>query len=333
MPADDELGQITLTLPDGSAREVERGTTAGELAASIGAGLAKAALAARVDGDWYDLDRPIDHDATVAIITPPSDDGREVLRHSTAHVMAQAVADLFPGAQYAIGPAIDDGFYYDFMLPGGQHFSDDDLSRIEARMREIVKADEPFVREELSHDDAVAVFKDQPYKLEIIDRVDPTDSSEVGEGNVISVYRNPRDASAAYPDTEFVDLCRGPHVPSTKKLGAFQLTKVAGAYWRGDEKRPMLQRIYGTAWESKAALEEHLQRLEEAEKRDHRKLGAELDLFSFPEEIGSGLAVFHPKGGIVRKVMEDRSRTRHEEAGYVFVNSPHISKSNLFETS
>ena len=282
---------ITITLPDGSTREHEQGVTAGEIAASIGRGLAKAALVARVtreggDGEWYDLNRPIDHDARVAIITPDSDDGREVLRHSTAHVMAQAVSDLFPGAKYAIGPAIADGFYYDFDLPNGQHFSDDDLERIEARMREIVKADEPFVREELDREHAIATFADQPYKIEIIERVDPDDNSEVGEGNVISVYRNPHASIAEGGQPEFVDLCRGPHVPSTKRLGAFKLTKVAGAYWRGDEKRPMLQRIYGTAWESKTALEEHLHRLEEAEKRDHRKLGAELDLYSFPDEIG-----------------------------------------------
>ncbi|HEY3670640.1 MAG TPA: threonine--tRNA ligase [Acidimicrobiia bacterium] len=330
---------ITITLPDGSTREHEPGVTAGEVAASIGRGLAKAALAAKVafgdgDDDWFDLNRPIDHDARVAIITPESDDGREVLRHSTAHVMAQAVSDLFPGAKYAIGPAISDGFYYDFELPDGQHFSDDDLERIEARMREIVKADEPFVREELDREHAIATFAEQPYKVEIIERVDPEDSGEIGEGNVISVYRNPHAPDPRYGGSpEFVDLCRGPHVPSTKRLGAFKLTKVAGAYWRGDEKRPMLQRIYGTAWESKAALEEHLHRIEEAEKRDHRKLGAELDLFSFPDEIGSGLAVFHPKGGAIRRVMEDYSRRRHEEAGYEFVNSPHITKSHLFEIS
>ena len=322
------MPEITVTLPDGSTRRVERGTTAADLATSIGPRLGKAAVAARVDDDWYDLNRPIEHDAHVAIITPDTDDGREVLRHSTAHVMAQAVSDLFPGAQYAIGPAIADGFYYDFALPGGAHFSADDLERIEARMREIVKVDEPFVREEVDRDAALTLFADQPYKVEIIERVDAADSTEVGEGPVITVYRNPR------PDgSDFVDLCRGPHVPSTKKLGAFKLTKVAGAYWRGDEKRPMLQRIYGTAWESKAALDEHLHRLEEAEQRDHRKLGAELDLFSFPEEVGSGLAVFHPKGGTVRRLMEDYSRARHESAGYEFVYSPHIAKSNLFEIS
>src|SRR6478672_4301943 len=330
--------QITITLPDGSTRDYEQGVTAGEVAASIGRGLAKAALAAKVtedggEAEWYDLSRPIEHDAALAVVTPDSPEGREVLRHSTAHVMAQAVTDLFPGAKYAIGPAIEDGFYYDFELPDGAHFSDDDLGRIEARMREIVQEDEPFLREELDREHAIATFADQPYKVEIIERVDPADAAEIGTGTTISVYRNPRAATSEFGRNEFVDLCRGPHVPSTKRLGAFKLTKVAGAYWRGDEKRPMLQRIYGTAWESKAALDEHLHCLEEAEKRDHRKLGQELDLFSFPDEIGSGLAVFHPKGGAIRRVMEDYSRRRHEEAGYEFVNSPHITKAHLFETS
>src|SRR5581483_609095 len=220
---------------------------------------------------------------------------------------------------------IEDGFYYDFELPDGAHFSDHDLERIEARMREIVAADEAFVREELDRDAGLALFADQPYKRDIIQKVD---ASEVGEGTVVSVYRNPR------PDgTEFVDLCRGPHVPSTKRLGAFKLTKVAGAYWRGDEHGPMLQRIYGTAWESPKALAEHLHRLEEAERRDHRKLGVELDLFSFPDEIGSGLAVFHPKGGVVRRELEEYSRRKHIEAGYEFVNTPHITKAQLFHTS
>jgi len=324
---------ITITLPDGSTREYDPGVTAADVAGSIGRGLAKAALAAKVDGEWVDLDRPIDHSAVVAIVTPDSPDGREVLRHSTAHVLAQAVTDLFPGAKYAIGPAIEDGFYYDFELPDGQRFSDDDFVRIEARMREIVAADEPYLREELGRDAAIETFADQPYKVEIIEKVDPADAAEIGAGTTISVYRNPRPPDPRYGAGEFVDLCRGPHVPSTKRLGAFKLTKVAGAYWRGDEKRPMLQRIYGTAWESKAALEEHLHRLEEAEKRDHRKLGLELDLYSFPEEIGSGLAVWHPKGALVRKLMEDYSRARHEAADYSFVNSPHITKENLFQTS
>jgi threonyl-tRNA synthetase len=316
---------ITLTLPDGSTRDVPKGTTAGELAAMIGKRLAKAAIAAKVDGALLDLDQPIERDAPVAIVTPDSPEGREVLRHSTAHVMAQAVTDLFPGAKYAIGPAIDDGFYYDFELPGGARFTEDDLERVEARMREIVAAAQPFERQEVSREEGLAAFRDQPYKVDIIEKVD---ASEVGEGRVVSIYRNPRGGNEA-----FVDLCRGPHVRTTKHLGAFKLQKVAGAYWRGDEQGPQLQRIYGTAWESERALAEHLHRLEEAERRDHRRLGAELDLFSFPEQIGSGLAVFHPKGALVRKIMEDYSRERHEAAGYSFVNSPHITKAELFETS
>jgi threonyl-tRNA synthetase len=325
---------ITVTLPDGSERSVPQGTTPRDVANSIGPRLAKAALAAKADGEWIDLDRPLDHDVALALITPDSDDGREVLRHSTAHVLAEAVTQLFPGAKYAIGPAIADGFYYDFELPGGQTFHEEVLEQIEQRMREIVKHDEQFVREELSFDEALAVFADQPYKQEIIEKVragDATseDAGEAGssEGSV-SVYRNRVDGEVC-----FTDLCRGPHVPSTKRLGAFKLTKVAGAYWRGNEKGPMLQRIYGTAWESKDALAEHLHRLAEAERRDHRKLGVELDLFSFPEEIGSGLAVFHPKGALVRRIMEEYSRERHESSGYDFVTSPHITKAGLFETS
>ncbi len=319
---------ITVTLPDGSQHEFPEGVTPTDVAASIGKRLARAALAAKADDQWIDLDRPLEQDTKLAIVTPDTPDGREVLRHSTAHVMAQAVTDLFPGAQYAIGPAIADGFYYDFALPDGEHFSEDDLARIEGRMREIVAANQPFIRAEVDRAQGLQLFSDQPYKIEIIERVDPEDASEVGEGPVISVYRNPRDG-----DEPFVDLCRGPHVPSTGRLGAFKLTKVAGAYWRGDEKRPMLQRIYGTAWEDAKALAAHLHQLEEAERRDHRKLGVELDLFSFPPEVGSGLPVFHPKGAMIRKVMEDYSRAEHEAAGYQFVWTPHIAKGTLFEIS
>ena len=324
---------ITVTLPDGTAREYERGTTPADVAASIGKRLAKDALAARADGEWVDLNRPLEHDVQLAIVTPASDEGREVLRHSTAHVMAEAVTRLFPDAKYTIGPAISDGFYYDFDLPGGGTFHAEDLERIDAEMRSIIKADQRFVRDELSYDDALQLFADQPYKQEIIEKVrtgdaDAEDAEEAGGDGGVSVYRNVVDG-----DVAFTDLCRGPHVPSTGRLGAFKLTKVAGAYWRGNEKGPMLQRIYGTAWESKQALEEHLHRLEEAEKRDHRKLGVELDLFSFPEEIGSGLAVFHPKGATVRRIMEEYSRKRHETSGYEFVVSPHITKENLFQIS
>ncbi len=311
---------MKVSLPDGSSRDLPDGATAGDLAASIGRGLAKAAVAAVVNGAQADLGRSLHEGDEVAIVTSNTEEGRYVLRHSTAHVMAQAVCDLFPGAKYAIGPPIDDGFYYDFDLPDGGRFSDDDLGRIEVRMREIVGEDQPFVREELSRDEGLARFADQPFKVEIIEGVDP---DEGAVGTAVSVYRN----------VGWADLCRGPHVPSTSRLGSFKLMKVAGAYWRGDEKRPMLQRIYGTAWESDKALAEHLHRLEEAERRDHRKLGLELDLFHFPPEIGGGLPVFHPKGGLVRKLMEDFSRDEHEAAGYSFVWTPHLAKSTLFETS
>ncbi len=325
--------QVTVTLPDGTTREYDRGTTPAEVAASIGQRLAKDALAAIADGEWIDMSRALVVDTQLAIVTPATDQGREVLRHSTAHVLAQAVLALFPGAKYAIGPAISDGFYYDFELPGGATFSQDDLVKIEAEMRRIVKANQRFVREDLEFAAGLALFDGQEYKQEIIEKVrggaaDTDDAGEVS-GDGVSVYRNVGADGAA----TFTDLCRGPHVPSTARLGAFKLMRVAGAYWRGNEKGPQLQRIYGTAWESKSALEEHLHRLEEAERRDHRKLGVELDLFSFPEEIGSGLAVFHPKGGIVRRLMEEYSRKRHEESGYEFVYSPHITKRDLFDTS
>jgi threonyl-tRNA synthetase len=326
---------ITITLPDGSQREYPAGTTAADVATSIGKRLAKAAVAAMVDGNEVDLGRPLDDGAKVAIVTDDSEDGRHVLRHSTAHVMAQAVTQLFPGAKFSIGPAIENGFYYDFELPGGATFSDDDLAAIEARMREVIKADQPFVRSEVSADEALDIFADQPYKVEIIERVhelaasaggsvDALDAGEAEVGDTVSVYRN---------TPEFVDLCKGPHVPSTGRLGHFKLQKVAGAYWRGNEKGPMLQRIYGTAWESDAALQAHLDQLAEAEKRDHRRLGTELDLFSFPSEIGGGLAVWHPKGATVRKLMEDYSRLRHERGGYEFVFTPHLANGRLFERS
>ena len=323
------MAAVTVRLPDGSTKEFEPGTTALQFAQSIGPRLARAALAASFDGVEVDLDTPLADGAQVSVITADSDAGRAVLRHSTAHVLAQAVLRLWPGAHFAIGPVIVDGFYYDFELPGGAHFSDEDLDRIAATMREIMAEDQPFTRHEHSIEEGLALFEDQPFKREIIEAVgagqDEVDASaEEGQAARVSTYWN---------SPTFTDLCRGPHVPSTKRLGHFALMRVAGAYWRGDEHRQQLQRIYGTAWESEEALAEHLHRLEEAERRDHRKLGAELDLFSFPEEIGSGLPVFHPKGGTVRRLMEDYSRRRHEAAGYEFVYSPHITKSELFETS
>ncbi|MCL2395225.1 MAG: threonine--tRNA ligase, partial [Acidimicrobiaceae bacterium] len=312
---------IQVTLPDGSTKTLPSGASAADLAATLGRSLARDAVVARVNGREVDLAAPLPDGADVAIITGDSDEGRYVLRHSTAHVMAQAVTDLWPGARYAIGPPVEDGFYYDFDLPGDAHFSEDDLGRIEARMREIISLDQPFVREEHTIAEGLALFADQPYKQEIIEGVDAAEGA--GDG-AVSAYRN---------SEGFVDLCRGPHVSSTGRLGHFKLTKVAAAYWRGDEHRPQLQRIYGTAWESAAALTAHLERLEEAERRDHRRLGAELDLFHFPPEIGGGLPVFHPKGGLIRKLMEDHSRAVHERAGYQFVYTPHLTRSTLFEIS
>ncbi len=323
------MAGVTVRLPDGSTKELEQGTTAYQFAESIGRRLAKAAVAATFDGVPVDLALPVPDGSEVTVITSDSDAGRAVLRHSTAHVLAQAVLRLWPGAHYAIGPVIEDGFYYDFELPGGAHFSDDDLERVAATMREIMAEDQPFIRHEHSIEEGLSLFADQPFKREIIEAVgaghDEVDATvEEASSGVVSTYWN---------TPAFTDLCLGPHVPSTGHLGHFALMRVAGAYWRGDEKQPQLQRIYGTAWESDKALAEHLHRLEEAELRDHRKLGAELDLFSFPEEIGSGLAGFHPKGGMVRRLMEDYSRQRHEASGYQFVHTPHITKSGLFETS
>jgi threonyl-tRNA synthetase len=323
------MAVATVVLPDGTEREVPEGTTGSELAIGIGRRLAEAAVAIEVDGELVDLGRPLPDGAKVRIVTADTDAGRSVLRHSTAHVMAQAVTRLWPGARFAIGPAIADGFYYDFELPGDTHFADPDLERIEQAMREIIAEAQPFVRDELSVAEGLSLFSDQPYKREIIEAVGSGRDAEMSQEadtafGAVTTYRN---------SPEFVDLCRGPHVPSTDRLGHFKLTRLAGAYWRGDEHRQQLQRIYGTAWESDKALAEHLHRLEEAERRDHRRLGAELDLFSFPDEIGSGLAVFHPKGGVVRMVMEDYARARHAEASYEFVFSPHITKRELFDTS
>jgi threonyl-tRNA synthetase len=323
------MSNITITLPDGSERELPEGSTALDLAAAIGKPLAKAAVAATIDGEDADLTRTLPDGSAVSIVTRDTPEGRHVLRHSTAHVMAQAVTRLYPGAKFSIGPAIENGFYYDFDLPDDRTFHDSDLEAIEQEMREIVKANQPFVRFEMSMDEAKQLFADQPYKIEIIERVesaegDAEDAGEVGEGGVISAYRN---------TDEFVDMCVGPHVPSTGRLGHFKLQHVAGAHWRHDERGKMLQRIYGTAWESKQALAAHLHQLEEAAKRDHRKLATELDLLSFPSELGGGLAVWHPKGAIVRKLMEDYSRERHEHGDYEFVFTPHLANGRLFETS
>jgi threonyl-tRNA synthetase len=309
---------LRLELPDGSMREYDDGTTGLDVARSIGPRLAEAAVAVRLDGRLLDLTRPLPDGGRLEIVTETGEDGRSVLRHSAAHIMAQAVLDLHPGATFAIGPAIEDGFYYDFDI--GRPFTPEDLDQVEGRMREIVAADQAFVRQEMSRDEALQAFATHPFKLEIIEGVEPT---EVEGADAVTVYRN----------DEFVDLCRGPHLPSTGRLKAFALLRSAGAYWRGDERRPQLQRIYGTAWESKQALDAYLERLSEAERRDHRRLGPELDLFSFPRELGSGLVVWHAKGGMVRKLIEDHSRRLHERFGFQFVFSPHIARSELWATS
>ena len=314
---------VTINLPDGSERVLGGDATGADLAADLGGRAAKEALIAVADGVELDLNRPLPDGANVSLVFPASEEGLEVLRHSTAHVLAQAVLTLYPGATFSIGPPIEDGFYYDFDLPDGQTFSDEDLEKITSKMKEIVGRKQPFIRSEVERREADRLFANHPYKLEILDG-EADDPSSGPEGDVITTYRN---------TDEFVDLCRGPHVPNTGYLAHFELMRVAGAYWRGDENRPMLQRIYGTAWATKKDLKAHLERLEEAAKRDHRKLATELDLLSFPSELGGGLAVWHPKGAIVRKLMEDYSRQRHEDGGYEFVYTPHLANEKLFQTS
>ena len=314
---------VTIVLPDGTERVLGPDATGADLADQLGGRAAKDALIAVADGTQLDLNQPLPDGANVTLVFPASDEGLEVLRHSTAHVLAQAVLALYPGATFSIGPPIEDGFYYDFDLPDGQTFSDEDLEKISSKMKEIVGRKQPFVRSEVERDEANRLFADHPYKLEILDG-EADDPMSGPDDGVITTYRN---------TDEFVDLCRGPHVPDTGYLGHFELMRVAGAYWRGDETRQMLQRIYGTAWASKKDLKAHLERLEEAAKRDHRKLASDLDLLSFPSELGGGLAVWHPKGAIIRKIMEDYSRQRHEEGGYQFVYTPHLANERLFQTS
>jgi threonyl-tRNA synthetase len=313
----------------GTVQQVAAGTTAGQL---FGPG---EAVVARVNGVLKDLDHPVSDGDVVEPIAVGSDEGLAVLRHSCAHVLAQAVQGIHPKARLGIGPPIRDGFYYDFDVE--RPFTPEDLKALSAAMQRIVREGQTFRRRAVTEDEARAELADEPYKLELIGlKGSATDadalegaSAEVGGGE-LTIYDNlRRDGSVAWKD-----LCRGPHVPTTRLLGnGFQLTRSAAAYWRGNEHNPQLQRIYGTAWPSKDELRAHLERVAEAERRDHRRLGTELDLFSFPEEIGSGLAVWHPRGGVIRRVMEEYSRQRHEQAGYDFVYTPHITKAALFETS
>jgi threonyl-tRNA synthetase len=306
----------TITLPDGSQRQYLQAITVREVAADIGTGLAKAALAGRLDGQLVDTSYRITDDAQLAIVTKRDEDALELLRHDAAHVMAQAVQELYPGTQVTIGPAIDNGFYYDFART--EPFTPDDLSAIEQRMQEIVKRDLPIEREVWEREQAKAVFRDlgEHYKVEIIDDIIPP-------GEEVSVYRQ----------GEWFDVCRGPHLPSTGKLGnGFKLTKLAGAYWRGDSSNAMLQRIYGTAWRDKKELKAYLKRLEEAEKRDHRKLGKQLDLFHFQDEA-PGMAFWHQKGRIIYRQVEEYMRGKLDEYGYQEVETPQVLDRSLWERS
>ena len=328
--------QLRITLA-GSEYVVEPGTTAGEVLAL--AGRDGTVIAARVNGELRDLAYLVVAGDVVEPVEAASDDGRYIMRHSAAHVMAQAVQELFPQAKLGIGPPVEAGFYYDFDVP--EPFTPQDLKAVESRMRQIIKQGQRFSRRVVTDEQARAELAAEPYKLELIGLkghgpklsgsldFELSEGVEVG-GPELTIYDN---LDAGTGELRWKDLCRGPHVPTTRQIPAFKLMRTGGAYWRGSEKNPQLQRIYGTAWESRERQDEYLAFLAEAEKRDHRKLGAELDLFSFPTEIGSGLAVFHPKGGLVRKILEDYSRQKHEEAGYDFVNTPHITKSELFEIS
>ncbi|MET8521996.1 threonine--tRNA ligase [Nocardioides sp. NPDC004968] len=320
--------KIAVLTPDGrEERTVTTGTKAWELFQDT-----PEVIAARVGSDLKDLAYELADGDEVEGVLIDSKDGHDILRHSTAHVMAQAVQELFPEAKLGIGPPITDGFYYDFDVE--TPFHPDDLVKIESRMKKIIKANQKFSRRVTTDDDARVELADEPYKLELIglkgSAADAAEgaSAEVGGGE-LTIYDNlDRNGEIAWKD-----LCRGPHLPTTKRIPAFKLMRSAAAYWRGDEKNKQLQRIYGTAWESKEALDAHLVRIEEAERRDHRKLGRELDLFSFPDEIGSGLPVFHPKGGIIKREMEDYVRAKHIEHGFEYVGTPHIAREQLFHTS
>lgn len=305
---------INVILPDGSKRELNAGTSVADLAASIGAGLAKAAIAGKIDGKAVDLSAMLTDGCRVEIITEKSPEALEIIRHSASHLMAQAVKELFPKAKVTIGPAIETGFYYDFDVE--TPFSPEDLERIEKKMAELAAADQKVVRSELSSADAIAMFEKmgESYKTELI--------TDLGAETV-----------SVYTQGGFADLCRGPHLPSTSRIKAFKLLSIAGAYWRGDEKNRMLQRIYGTAFVDKKELDAYLHRLEEAKRRDHRKLGKELDLFSFSDEVGAGLVIWHPKGAMLRTILEDFERREHLKRGYDIVLGPQILKTELWQRS
>jgi threonyl-tRNA synthetase len=308
------MSEIRVTLPDGSSRSLQDGARVYDLAASIGAGLAKASIAGKINGNLVDLSAVLPDAAHVEIITGKSPESLDIIRHSTSHLMAQAVKSLFPKAQVTIGPAIETGFYYDFDVDSP--FSPEDLEKIEDKMHQLAGEDLAVERLELPKAEAVKLFRDmgECYKVEIIEALDT---------EIVSLYRQ----------GDFVDLCRGPHLPSTSFCRAFKLTSIAGAYWRGDEKNKMLQRIYGTAFAEKKELDAYLERLEEAKRRDHRKLGKELDLFSFADEVGAGLVIWHPKGAMLRTILEDFERKEHFKRGYDIVVGPQILKTELWQRS
>jgi threonyl-tRNA synthetase len=331
------VSDFAVTIADGPSRD-ERTVTVGTTLADLFAGDRSVVAARLIDdngGRLVDLATLAKAGDVVEPVAADSDDGRAIIRHSTAHVLAQAVQQAFPEAKLGIGPPIRNGFYYDFDVE--RPFTPEDLKALESRMQAIIKQGQLFSRRPVSDEAAREELASEPYKLELIGLKGKASSDDAGEGvdvevgaGELTIYDN---LDAKTGDLCWKDLCRGPHVPSTRFIPAFKLMRSAAAYWRGSEKNPQLQRIYGTAWETRDALKAHLEFLAEAEKRDHRKIGAELDLFSFPDELGSGLPVFHPKGGTIRRVMEDYSRKRHEEAGYEFVNTPHITKGNLYEIS
>ena len=306
---------MNIVLPDGSVKELEEGATVADVAASIGAGLARAALAGIVNDTPVDLDAVVSDGDSVAIVTAKSDEGLELMRHSTAHLLAAALTDLYPGVKFGVGPAIENGFYYDIELPEGATVSPDDFAAIEARMAEIAKSAAAITRREVTRDETREIFADQPLKLELID--------ELPEDEAISVYQL----------GDFTDLCRGPHVPDTGKLGAYKLTKVAGAYWKGDSDNEMLTRIYGTAFFNKKELEEYLHNLEEAEKRDHRKLGRELGIYMMEPMAGVGLPLYLPKGARVIRTLQEWLRRDLYERGYEEVITPHIYNADVWKTS
>jgi threonyl-tRNA synthetase len=308
------MGQITITISDGSKRRVNKGTTIADVVKAFGKDLMDQIVAGRVDGQLVDLNTSLERSGSLDFVSLDSEDGLNVLRHSTSHVMAYAVKELFKGVKVSIGPSIEKGFYYDFDYEGS--FTPDDLVRIEEKMAELVKRDIPFIREEVSKAEAIRLFEQQgeTYKVEILEGLND---------ELVSVYRS----------GDFVDLCRGPHIPSMGKIKAYKLLSVAGAYWRGDERNKMLQRIYGTAFTDRSSLEDYLGRIEEAKRRDHRKLGRELDLFSIDEEAGPGLVIYHPKGALLRTIIEDFEKKEHLKRGYHIVMGPQILKRELWEKS